>query len=64
MNIKKREKGITEGDPMEIFVNGGDIILKKYNPGCTFCGSLEDVHIMDNIKICKKCAEKIAKAVK
>lgn len=64
MKIQKRERGTTKGDPMEIFVDGESIILKKYNPGCFKCGSMEDVHNVDGIKICKECAKKFAKAVK
>lgn len=51
-------------DPLEIFTDGDDIVLRKYQPGCVLCGSLEDLHNIDNTKICMKCAEKIAKAVK
>lgn len=28
----RRTLGIEEGDPLEIFVNGGQIILQKYQP--------------------------------
>ena len=38
--IELRNKfGITEKDPMEIYVDGSSIILKKYEPNCIFCGS-------------------------
>ena len=30
---------IEDKDPLEIFVEGDRIILKKYNPSCIFCGS-------------------------
>ena len=30
---------IEEKDTLEIFVDGSSIILKKYYPNCTFCGS-------------------------
>ena len=37
--IELRNKfGITEKDPMEIYVDGSSIILKKYEPNCIFCG--------------------------
>ena len=26
-------------DPMEIYVDGEQIILKKYEPACVFCGN-------------------------
>lgn len=52
---------ISEGDPLEIYVDGSSIILKKYAPGCTFCGSLEDVDYYKGKYICDKCKEEISK---
>lgn len=38
--IELRNKfGIAEKDPIEIYVDGSSIILKKYEPNCVFCGS-------------------------
>lgn len=31
------------GDPVEIFVDGEQIILKKYQPSCIFCGEARDI---------------------
>jgi len=36
-------RGVLEtppGTPLEIFTEGGMIILKKYQPGCVFCGNI------------------------
>ena len=38
--IELRNKfGIAEKDPIEIYVDGSNIILKKYEPNCIFCGN-------------------------
>ena len=56
----RNKLGIQEKDPLEIFVDGSSIILKKYNPNCIFCGSSKDLlHFNDNL-VCKKCKAKIA----
>lgn len=34
----RRKIGAAEGDPMEIFVKGNQVILEKYEVGCVFCG--------------------------
>ncbi|KGE17599.1 AbrB/MazE/SpoVT family DNA-binding domain-containing protein [Paenibacillus wynnii] len=34
---------ISNGDPVEIFVNENMIILKKYAPGCVITGSQDDL---------------------
>lgn len=53
MNINKK-------DPMEIFVDGDKIILKKYEPACIFCGSADDIIEYEGRTICGSCKEKIA----
>lgn len=60
--IELRNKfGITEKDPMEIYVDGNSIILKKYEPNCIFCGSSKKLAEYQGKVICQKCAEKISK---
>ncbi len=58
--IEIRNKlGINEKDPIEIFVEGSTIILKKYEPNCIFCGSTKKLLTYNDKLICSKCAEKI-----
>lgn len=60
--IELRNKfGITEKDPMEIYVDGTSIILKKYEPNCIFCGNSKNLVDYQGKMICEKCAEKISK---
>jgi len=59
--IELRNKfGITEKDPMEIYVDGTNIILKKYEPDCFFCGNGKKLVNFSGKMICEKCAVKIA----
>ena len=48
---------ITEKDPMEIFVDGSSIILKKYEPNCIFCGSSKKLVDFQGKLICEKCVD-------
>ncbi|MEK4513631.1 AbrB/MazE/SpoVT family DNA-binding domain-containing protein [Paenibacillus sp. FSL K6-2524] len=58
----RRTLGVKEGDPLEIFVEGDKIILKKYQPGCHICSSVEDkLHPFYGHQICDKCVEQVAK---
>ncbi len=50
---------IQEKDPLEIFVEGSSVILKKYNPNCIFCGSSRDLHLYKDKLICSKCKDNI-----
>ena len=53
--------GVKEtGGAFEIFVDNDSIILKKYEPACIFCGSLDDIVVFEERNICKSCAKKIA----
>ena len=60
--IELRNKfGIAEKDPMEIFVDGSSIILKKYETNCVFCGSSKKLTSYNDKLICSKCLEKLGK---
>lgn len=49
-----------EGDRVEFFIDGKVLMLKKYNPGCMFCGELSNLkEYMDN-KICADCIDKLS----
>lgn len=39
----RRTLGIDNGDPMEIFMDGDKIVLRKYVPGCMFTGEDKDL---------------------
>lgn len=52
----RRTLSLSEGDGLEIFVNGEEIILRKYQPGCVLCGGMEDVVRHKKGKmVCCKC---------
>ena len=55
---------IKQKDPLEIFVEGDSIILKKYVPACIFCGSTTDMMSYNDKNICKKCAKEIGALTK
>lgn len=55
-----REKlNIVTGDSMEIYIDGNSLILKKYSPGCIFCGECDNTVKYQDKTICRKCAERI-----
>lgn len=59
MELRKKMGLTTKDDALEIFVENDTIILKKYEPACVFCQSMDDLITYKDKKICKKCAEKI-----
>lgn len=46
--------------PLEIYTDGQDIILRKYQPGCTICGAMDITGEVCGKRICKACARRIA----
>ena len=53
---------IQENDPLEIYVDGSAIVLRKYIPACVFCNHTEDVIVYNGKNICKACIEKLCSA--
>ncbi len=55
----RRTLSIGEKDALEIFVDGSQIILKKYEPACIFCGQAKDNKNYKGKNICPSCIEEI-----
>ncbi|MGG7162238.1 AbrB/MazE/SpoVT family DNA-binding domain-containing protein [Clostridium ihumii] len=51
----RRTLDIEIKDALEIYVDGDQIILKKYEPACIFCGNARDVENYKGKNICKSC---------
>jgi transcriptional pleiotropic regulator of transition state genes len=55
----RRTLNIEEKDALEIYVDGEQVILKKYEPDCIFCGDARDVINYKGKNICKACLKEI-----
>lgn len=55
----RRTLGMKVRDPLEIYVDGESIILKKYAPSCIICGESDNLVEYKDKKICRKCIEKL-----
>jgi transcriptional pleiotropic regulator of transition state genes len=53
----RRNLDIKENDPMEIYVDGETIMIKKHKVGCFRCGEMNGVREVEGLKICPKCIE-------
>ena len=58
----RTQLGIANGDPVEIYVDGDMVIMKKYRPVCHFCGSADEVLDFKGKKICSSCISDIKNA--
>lgn len=60
----RKNLNITEGDALEIYVDGDVVLLKKYQPGCSCCGNIEDNLIkVGQVTLCKECLIKFTNEV-
>lgn len=59
----RRTLDIEERDPLEIHVEGDQIVLKKYAPSCIFCGTEEDLQLFRGKRICQGCIAALAAGV-
>ena len=55
--------GIEKKFPLEIYVEGEHIILKKYQPDCIFCGDVKDVAKYKGKNICPSCLEELRTSI-
>ncbi len=57
----RRTLNIAEKDALEIYVDGQNIILKKYEPACIFCDNAKDVSVYKGKNICSECLSELKK---
>lgn len=55
----RRTLDINIKDALEIYTEENQIILKKYEPVCIFCGEAREVIDFKGKKVCKKCLKDI-----
>jgi transcriptional pleiotropic regulator of transition state genes len=57
----RKNLSLASKDAVEIFVNEDTIVLKKYEPSCIFCGSIEDTKLYKGKLVCEKCLNDLKK---
>jgi len=58
LNIPKslrKSLGWHKDTPIEMFLDGGSLILRKYEPGCTFCGDVNNLYKIHERWVCETC---------
>ena len=51
----RRTLGVDSHDPIELFIEAGAIILRKYAPGCVLCGNPKEIIEYAGKRVCRKC---------
>lgn len=55
----RRTLDIDVKDALEIYVDGNQIVLRKYEPACVFCGNAKDVINYKGKNVCRNCIRDI-----
>ena len=55
----RRTLDISEKDALEIYVDGDNIILRKYQPACIFCDNAKNVISFKGKNVCADCLKKL-----
>ena len=55
----RRTLDIAQKDSLEIYVEGNQIILKKYEPTCIFCENSRDIISFKGKNICPDCLKEL-----
>lgn len=58
----RRDMHINNGNFVEIFVTEDSVVLKRYEPACTFTGSMEELVEYKGRKISKHVIKELAQA--
>ncbi len=56
----RRTLNIDLRDPLEIYVEGQNIILSKYEETCVFCGSNKNISEYKGKYVCAACKDELA----
>lgn len=55
----RRTLNIELKDPVEIYVDGQSIVLRKHEPTCVFCGGSKKVISFKGKNICAACRQEL-----
>ena len=58
-SVLRRTLDIEVKDSLEIYVDGSQIILKKYEPACIFCDTTKDITVFKGKNVCPKCLKEL-----
>lgn len=55
----RRTMNLNERDPVEIFLEGESIVLRKYEAACVFCGGTHSLVVFQGKQVCSDCLRQL-----
>lgn len=59
----RRMMQLEGGQDVELIVRNGELVLRRFEPGCIFCGGFEQLSCLDGKVICGDCRRKLLKHI-
>ncbi len=56
----RRTLDISDGDPLEMFIEDNTVILRKYHPACIICGNAKNIVTYKGRNICPDCIREMS----
>lgn len=56
----RRMLAMESGKDVELIVKGETLVLRRFEPGCIFCGRLEQLVTYEGKNVCACCRRKLA----
>lgn len=53
--------GLTNREFVEFFLQDNSIVMRKYQPSCIFCDSVDNTVVFNGRNVCKNCIAKLTK---
>lgn len=51
--------GLESGTTLELFTEGETIVMRRYQPGCIFCGSISNLVTKNDKLVCRDCINEL-----
>lgn len=60
-SLMRKAYGLEKNDAIELIMDDGGILMRKYQPGCVFCGNIHNISTFKNQLICQDCLNELTK---
>ncbi|MCX7831496.1 MAG: AbrB/MazE/SpoVT family DNA-binding domain-containing protein [Actinobacteria bacterium] len=54
---------IKPGDPLEIILQGNEVVIRRHTESCIFCGSSRSLKEFKGKKLCSRCQKSISEEI-
>lgn len=59
--LMRKAYDLEENNAVELIMEKGYILMRKYQPGCVFCGNVQHLSIYKGKLVCSNCIEDLKK---